>query len=78
MVPEGLHGVLSGSTAPVRANIVLAFIAGVCRIPQRVNLWLTRIETRRSLSMLSEHVLLDIGLTRADVNRELMKPFWRD
>ena len=30
------------------------------------------------LVRLDHHMLRDIGLTRADVERELMKPFWRE
>jgi uncharacterized protein YjiS (DUF1127 family) len=32
---------------------------------------------RRSLASLDDWVLKDIGLTRADVEGELGKPFWR-
>ncbi len=39
--------------------------------------WATRARSRRELAELSEHVLRDIGLTRADVLREISKPFWR-
>ncbi len=33
--------------------------------------------SRRQLQELSAHQLKDIGLTRADVEREIGKPFWR-
>jgi uncharacterized protein YjiS (DUF1127 family) len=32
---------------------------------------------RRTLDSLDEWILKDLGLTRADVERELGKPFWR-
>lgn len=46
-------------------------------IPHLIWLWLMRVQSRRDLAMLSDHMLRDIGLTRGDVERELMKPFWR-
>jgi uncharacterized protein YjiS (DUF1127 family) len=35
-----------------------------------------RARQRRDLSALSDHHLRDIGLSRIEVERELMKPFW--
>ena len=40
--------------------------------------WLERAHQRRHLAMLSDHMLKDIGLTRADVEAESSKPFWRE
>jgi uncharacterized protein YjiS (DUF1127 family) len=37
-----------------------------------------RVQSRHVLAMLSDHMLRDIGLTRDDVDRELLKPFWRE
>jgi uncharacterized protein YjiS (DUF1127 family) len=39
--------------------------------------WLERTRQRRELSQLSSHMLKDIGLSRADVEAEVTKPFWR-
>lgn len=39
--------------------------------------WLQRTRERRQLDALAEHMLKDIGLSRADVEREVSKPFWR-
>ena len=39
--------------------------------------WLDRARQRRQLCELSDHMLRDIGLTRADVWAEVAKPFWR-
>ena len=36
-----------------------------------------RLEQRRRLAELNDHLLRDVGLTRADVERELQKPFWQ-
>jgi uncharacterized protein YjiS (DUF1127 family) len=39
--------------------------------------WRERAQQRRDLQCLSDHMLRDIGLTRADVFAEASKPFWR-
>jgi len=39
--------------------------------------WLERDCQRRALLKLDERMLRDIGLSRADVEREAEKPFWR-
>ena len=39
--------------------------------------WVERRRTRRRLNHLSDHMLKDIGISRADRARELEKPFWR-
>ena len=40
-------------------------------------IWQQRARDRRQLESLSDHMLRDIGLTRADVYAEASKPFWR-
>jgi uncharacterized protein YjiS (DUF1127 family) len=39
--------------------------------------WQQRARDRRQLESLSDHMLRDIGLSRADVLAEASKPFWR-
>ena len=39
--------------------------------------WLERARQRRQLRELGDHMLKDIGLSRADVEAEAAKPFWR-
>jgi uncharacterized protein YjiS (DUF1127 family) len=39
--------------------------------------WQERARQRRQLQSLSDHMLKDIGLTRADVLAESTRPFWR-
>ncbi|MGH6904284.1 MAG: DUF1127 domain-containing protein [Geminicoccaceae bacterium] len=39
--------------------------------------WLERTRQRRQLGQLSPHMLKDIGLSRADVEAEVTKPFWQ-
>jgi uncharacterized protein YjiS (DUF1127 family) len=40
-------------------------------------IWQQRARDRRQLESLSDYMLRDIGLTRADVYAEASKPFWR-
>ena len=40
--------------------------------------WLERARQRRELQQLGDHMLKDIGLSRADVEAEISKPFWRE
>jgi uncharacterized protein YjiS (DUF1127 family) len=47
------------------------------RIAQTGLAWLERARQRRALSELNDHMLRDIGLTRADAWAESEKPFWR-
>jgi uncharacterized protein YjiS (DUF1127 family) len=44
---------------------------------EQVLSWLERVHQRRQLAQLSDHMLKDIGLSRADVEAEVAKPFWR-
>jgi len=38
--------------------------------------WFERVRERRQLHTLDDHILKDIGLTRADVEYEVQKHFW--
>ena len=39
--------------------------------------WSERARERRQLMQFDDHMLHDIGVTRADVEAEAAKPFWR-
>ena len=45
-------------------------------LARRIADWLHHRATRRSLVRLDERTLKDVGLTRADVDREYDRPFW--
>jgi uncharacterized protein YjiS (DUF1127 family) len=47
------------------------------RVVDLLLIWQERARDRRQLQSLSDHMLRDIGLTRADVFAEASKPFWR-
>ena len=51
--------------------------SGVQRLVTLLLTWQQRARDRRQLQSLSDHMLRDIGLTRADVFAEASKPFWR-
>lgn len=39
--------------------------------------WQARWRERARLDRLSDHMLKDLGISRADASREVGKPFWR-
>ena len=39
--------------------------------------WQQRRRQRLTLAALDDHMLSDIGITRADVEAEVTRPFWR-
>jgi uncharacterized protein YjiS (DUF1127 family) len=49
----------------------------VRRAVQLLLIWRERAQQRRQLECLNDHMLRDIGLTRADVFAEASKPFWQ-
>lgn len=65
---------IHASTLRSRSADVLGLLAGAVN---QVFLWAERAAERRHLAGLGDHVLKDIGLSRADVARESSKPFWR-
>ena len=65
------HATLAGATRawPARNWAVSAL--------EQALAWLERARQRRQLQQLSDHMLKDIGLTRAGVEVEVSKPFWQ-
>ena len=55
----------------------LAPLPRLRRIMSRIAVWRDRARQRRQLRSLNNHMLRDLGLTRADVLAESDKPFWR-
>jgi uncharacterized protein YjiS (DUF1127 family) len=64
---------------PHRAAEVIgaALLAGFAAAFGILWTWRDRYRERRMLSALSDHMLKDIGVSRADVEREAGKTFWR-
>jgi uncharacterized protein YjiS (DUF1127 family) len=48
------------------------------RVWQAFVIWSSRSRQRRALASLDEALLKDIGLSRADIEFEAAKPFWRE
>jgi uncharacterized protein YjiS (DUF1127 family) len=70
---QASRATLSGLTATRRPLLA-------SRVDRAIDLLLTwhqRSRERRQLRSLSNHMLHDIGLSRADVEGEATKPFWR-
>jgi uncharacterized protein YjiS (DUF1127 family) len=67
------HATLAGVT--VRSRPWLASRVG--RAVDLVLTWHERARQRRHLRSLGDYMLRDIGLSRADVEGEAGKPFWR-
>jgi len=42
-----------------------------------LSIWASRAQERRQLGLLSDHLLEDIGLTRAEASVEVHKYFWQ-
>jgi len=80
-VARGVPLTLSRSARPSRisrlANGVTLLFVGPLTVVRVLSVWQARSTHRRVLAELDDHLLRDIGLTRADVQRELAKPFWR-
>lgn len=55
----------------------LRALAALCRLLDVLLLWQERHRERRNLAMLGEHMLKDIGVSRADIELEMSKKFWR-
>jgi len=71
-LPSG--GLLLGAFEAVVAPVD----AAVTRVLDRFLTWNGRMRDRRSLGRLDAHMLHDIGLSPADVEHEVSKPFWQD
>ena len=54
-----------------------AIRAAAVRIVEVLFEWQDRARQRHHLETLNDHLLKDLGLSRADVARESSKPFWR-
>jgi uncharacterized protein YjiS (DUF1127 family) len=52
-------------------------VAVLDRLFEAPFVWAERAAERRQLAELDDHLLRDIGLTRADVDAVSTKPFWR-
>jgi uncharacterized protein YjiS (DUF1127 family) len=63
------HGVRRNSTSFIAEGLVALF--------NRIQDWSDRQRTRKHLYQMPDYMLHDIGVSRADVETEWQKPFWR-
>jgi uncharacterized protein YjiS (DUF1127 family) len=68
-LPAGLFRAFEAAVAPLDAAIGGAV--------DQLLTWHERARARQALGHLDEHMLHDIGLSAADVEREVSKPFWK-
>ena len=69
--------ILSGRIEQPWSGAVAAIRQRLSCLLRAVWVWHERARQRWHLQFLSDHMLRDIGLTRADVLAEASKPFWR-
>ena len=55
----------------------LSFTGMLVRLAETIAVGLERRRQRVALARLDDRMLRDIGLTTADVEGEVMKPFWK-
>lgn len=67
-----------GSARAPRANLAARLAAALGAAFEALLLWQERSRERRQLREMSDHLLKDLGLSRADIEKESSKPFWRD
>jgi uncharacterized protein YjiS (DUF1127 family) len=60
----------------IAARLPRSFARGAMRVAELLLTWHERSRQRHQLQRLSDHMLRDIGLSRADVLAETTKPFW--
>lgn len=65
--------ILPGTQAAV--GQAAGFLASVFDAPF---VWLERVQDRRRLAELDDHMLRDIGLTRAEAEQAAARPFWQE
>ena len=80
MAAAGYGGVATLPFVGSRPHVGLASTARrvVLHVADALLAWHERARQRRALLTLSEHMLRDIGISRADALGEAAKPFWRN
>ena len=62
------------------ASAVAALVTALVNLPERAVAtaitWQQRVNERQHLRDLDDRMLSDMGLSRADVDKEVAKPFW--
>ena len=58
-------------------GMVMRIEATAKKVIATLSIWAARIDDRRQLALMSDRLLADIGLTRAQVSAEVDKYFWQ-
>ncbi|WP_042689898.1 DUF1127 domain-containing protein [Azospirillum sp. B506] len=76
---KGTHSQFSGAELFVRKPARKGEGLGdrLVSLFDRLATWNERRRQRRALEALPDHLLSDIGISRADADHEAEKPFWR-
>ncbi len=73
---RGPFGPHAGARLPNAAAFGQSIVEAIARLFEAVLIWQERAKQRRALAQLDARMLKDLGLSRADVEREVRKPFW--
>lgn len=63
--------------AAIALDLVERVEAAALKVAGTFRVWVSRSRDRRYLGQMNDRMMLDIGLTRVDVERELNKYFWQ-
>ncbi len=66
-----------GSRSTIRNSHGSYISEGLVALFNRINDWSERRRTRGHLYQMPDYILHDIGVSRAEVETEYQKPFWR-
>jgi uncharacterized protein YjiS (DUF1127 family) len=66
-----------GSRGSVRQGHSSYISEGLVTLFNKINDWSERRRTRSSLYQMPDYILSDIGVSRAEVESEYEKPFWK-
>lgn len=76
---RALSGVRTASRPAPSLDISLKSLGTlIVRVSDTLLDWQDRARQRHRLGEMDDHLLRDIGLSRADLEHETAKPFWRD
>jgi len=68
----------SGTThSRSHAGFLASLDRAALQVADQLSRYARRIQERRALGRLDDRMLSDIGLSHADVEQEMSKPFWR-
>ena len=73
---RGPFGAYAGPRRPTAASFGEILLEAATRAVRTLLTWQERDRQRRALAQLDARMLKDIGLSRAEVDLELRKPFW--